>query len=180
MIEESHTDRQSTYLSRTDQWIDRPALDADQLAAVADELGDHGPMVWLGGRRRLAAPVWLLDRVAALLAFRGFDRSRRQRLGVREPVGRAVELLGVAEDTLGVRMPRSRARGFRFHDLRSVAASAMVAAGVDVKTAQHRLGHAKVTMALQVYAGATEEADRRAADLVGDRFRPWDKSGMEG
>ncbi len=48
----------------------------------------------------------------------------------------------------------------------------MVAAGVDVKTAQHRLGHANVTMTLQVYARATEEADRRAADLVRERFRP--------
>ena len=62
--------------------------------------------------------------------------------------------------------------GLRFHDLRSVAASAMVAAGVDVKTAQRRLGHANVTMTLQVYARATEEADRRAADLVRERFRP--------
>jgi integrase len=38
----------------------------------------------------------------------------------------------------------------RFHDLRSVATSAMVATGVDVKTAQRRLGHAKVTLTLQV------------------------------
>ena len=28
--------------------MDRPALEVDQLAAVADGLGDHGPMVWLG------------------------------------------------------------------------------------------------------------------------------------
>ena len=70
--------------------------------------------------------------------------------------------------------------GLRFHDLRSVAASAMVAAGVDVKTAQHRLGYANMTMTLQVYARATEEADRRAADLVGERFRPRDKRWMEG
>ncbi len=55
----------------------------------------------------------------------------------------------------------------------------MVAAGVDVKTAQHRLGHANVTMTLQVYARAAEEVDRRAADLVGERFRPRDKRGME-
>jgi integrase len=50
---------------------------------------------------------------------------------------------------------------------------------VDVKTAQHRLGHANVTMTLKVYARATEEADRRAADLVGERFRPRDKRGIE-
>ncbi len=36
----------------------------------------------------------------------------------------------------------------------------MVAAGVDVKTAQRRLGHANVTLTLQVYARATAEADR--------------------
>ena len=70
--------------------------------------------------------------------------------------------------------------GLRLHDLRSVAASAMVAAGVDVETAQHRVGRANVTMTLQVYARATEEADRRAADLVGDRFCLRDKRGMEG
>jgi integrase len=28
--------------------VDRPALDVDELTAVADGLGDHGPMVWLG------------------------------------------------------------------------------------------------------------------------------------
>jgi integrase len=70
--------------------------------------------------------------------------------------------------------------GRRFHDLRSVAASAMVAAGVDAKTAQHRPGHANVTMTLQIYARATKEADRRAADLVGEHFGPRDKGGMEG
>ncbi len=45
----------------------------------------------------------------------------------------------------------------------------MVAAGVDVKTAQRRLGHANVTLTLQVYARATAEADRRAAELRQDR-----------
>jgi integrase len=55
----------------------------------------------------------------------------------------------------------------------------MMAAGVDVKTAHHRLGHANVTMTLQVYARATEEADRRAVELLGERIRPRDKRGME-
>jgi hypothetical protein len=42
-----------------------------------------------------------------------------------------------------------------------------VVAGVEVNTAQRRLGHANVTLTLQVYARATAEADRRAAELVG-------------
>jgi integrase len=68
----------------------------------------------------------------------------------------------------------------RFHDLRSLAASVMVAEGVDVKTAQRRLGRANVSLTLQVYARASIEADRRAADLVGERFRPRDGRGMIG
>jgi integrase len=80
----------------------------------------------------------------------------------REIVGAAVAALGVP--------------ALRFHDLRSVAASAMVATGVDAKTAQRRLGHANVTLTLQVYARATAEADRRAAELIGERFRPRDRS----
>jgi integrase len=51
--------------------------------------------------------------------------------------------------------------------LRAVAASAMVAAGVDVKTAQRRLAHSNITLTLQVYARATAETDRRAAELMG-------------
>jgi integrase len=69
--------------------------------------------------------------------------------------------------------------GPRLHDLRSMAASAMVAAGVDVKTALGRLGHANVTLTLQLYARATAEADRRAAELMGERFRPRDGRGID-
>ena len=132
--------------------VDRPALDVDQLTAVADGLGDHGPMVWLGavlglrwgevagltvdsvdflhgsiavtrqlgrdrklsdpkslaGRRTLAAPAWLLDELAALLASPRIDCGRRRRSGVCEPVGRAVELLGLAADTMGPGLCRGR------------------------------------------------------------------------
>ena len=53
----------------------------------------------------------------------------------------------------------------------------MVAAGVDLKTAQRRLGHANVTLTMQVYARATAEADRRAAELVAEQFHPRDSAG---
>ena len=56
----------------------------------------------------------------------------------------------------------------------------MVVAGVDVKTAQRRLGHANVTMTFQVYARATAEADRNAAEVVGERFPRRDRRGMDG
>ena len=43
----------------------------------------------------------------------------------------------------------------------------MVRSGVDVKTAQARLGHSDPRMTLAVYAQATTEADRTAAKRLG-------------
>jgi integrase len=57
-----------------------------------------------------------------------------------------------------------------FHDLRKTAATAMVAAGIDVKTGQVRMGHANPQIMLRFYAQATNEADRSAAKTVGDLF----------
>ena len=202
--------------------VDRPALDADQLGAVADGLGDHATMLWLGavlglrwgevagltvasldflhseititaqmgrdrrlsvpkstaGTRRLAAPAWLLDDLAALLASRGLTGRDAGALVFVNQSG------GPLNYTAWRRIRWARAcqtaglPTLRFHDLRSVAASAMLAEGVDVKTAQHRLGHANATLTMQIYARASAEADRRAADAVGERFRPRDRRGM--
>jgi integrase len=70
--------------------------------------------------------------------------------------------------------------GLRFRDLRSASSPAKVAEGVDVKTAQKRLGHANPTITLQIYARATADVDRRAADAVGERFRPRDGRAIVG
>jgi integrase len=60
--------------------------------------------------------------------------------------------------------------GFTFHGLRHSAATAWVAAGVDPKTAQHRLGHATPRLVLELYAHATNDADRAAAHVAGERL----------
>jgi len=62
--------------------------------------------------------------------------------------------------------------GLRFHDLRSLAATALVASGADVKTAQTRLGDSSARMTLDVYARATVDADRSATDTVSAFRRP--------
>ncbi len=46
----------------------------------------------------------------------------------------------------------------------------MVLDGVDVKTAQTRLGHSDPRLTLAIYAQATEEGDRSAASKLGARF----------
>jgi len=62
--------------------------------------------------------------------------------------------------------------GLGFHDLRSLAATALIAVGSDVKTAQARLGHSSARMTLDLYAKVTVEADRSAAERVGKLLRP--------
>jgi hypothetical protein len=61
-------------------------------------------------------------------------------------------------------------RGLQFHDLRRANATGLVAEGVDVKTAQSRLGHSDPRLTLAVYAQKTTEGDRQAADLLASRF----------
>ncbi len=60
--------------------------------------------------------------------------------------------------------------GIGFHDLRRAAATALVRLGVDVKTAQARLGHSDPRLTLAVYAQATSEGDQDAARRLGERF----------
>lgn len=53
-----------------------------------------------------------------------------------------------------------------FHDLRRLHATVLVAAGVDVRTAQERLGHTNPSTTLRHYAQAVEQLDRAAADVA--------------
>jgi integrase len=58
----------------------------------------------------------------------------------------------------------------QFHDLRRANATGLVLEGVDIKTAQARLGHTDPRLTLAIYAQATTEADRAAAERLGERF----------
>lgn len=59
-----------------------------------------------------------------------------------------------------------------FHDLRRTSATGLVAAGVDVKTAQSRLGHSQVRLTLELYAQAVTEQDRNASDVLAAVLMP--------
>lgn len=52
--------------------------------------------------------------------------------------------------------------GFRHHDLRHFYASALIAAGLDVKTVQARLRHASATTTLNTYGHLMPDADDRS------------------
>ena len=60
--------------------------------------------------------------------------------------------------------------GAGFHDERRLNATSLVVGGVNVKTAQVRLGHSDPRMTLAIYASAPGSADRAAADVLGAGF----------
>jgi len=82
---------------------------------------------------------------------------------VRAGVGRMV-----ADEDAG----RERYEGLGFHDLRRANATALVADGVDVKTAQTMLGHSESRLTLDVYAQAVAKLGKAAAEAMGARFLP--------
>lgn len=65
---------------------------------------------------------------------------------------------------------RHRYEGLGFHDLRRASATGLVAAGVDVKTAQSVLGHTDARVTLDLYAQVVTEQQQAAADAMGARF----------
>ncbi len=54
----------------------------------------------------------------------------------------------------------------RLHELRHFAATTMLLNGIDVRTAAGRLGHARASTTLDIYAHYTQPADQRASDTL--------------
>lgn len=61
-------------------------------------------------------------------------------------------------------------RAVTFHDLRHTAATRMLAAGIDVATVSHILGHAEVSVTLNRYTTSDERTKREAVNAMADVF----------
>lgn len=134
--------------------------------------GILGPPKSEMGKRSMSCPHWLVVELAAVLARRGLTAADSEALVFVAPDGGPLHYTNWRRR---VWKPATEAAGLpalRFHDLRSTAASLLVASGADVKTAQARLGHSSARTTLDLYARATARADRVAADAVGEMMRP--------
>lgn len=60
--------------------------------------------------------------------------------------------------------------GLKPHELRHTNATAMIAANVDIKTVQHRLGHAQASTTMNIYAHALKDNGRKAAETFDKLF----------
>jgi integrase len=124
------------------------------------------------GRRTLAMPAWLVEMLAEHLRARGLTAADSDAFVFTWPSGGHLTYSAWRRRWIAATAAAGLPEGFGFHDLRRANATELVAGGVDVRTAQARLGHSDVRLTLEVYARATTEADRAAAETVGRRFQP--------
>jgi integrase len=126
-----------------------------------------------------ATRVLPLDATTAVLLKGHHARAREvaQRLGVELPRDAYVfSTMPTSErplrpDGVSARFAKLAAAAgvrCRFHDLRHLCGTQMIAAGVDAKTVADRLGHSTPVVTLAFYTHSVTETQRRAADVIGD------------
>ncbi len=141
-------------------------------AVVRDRHGRSvlGPPKTQAGIRTLSLPEALAKELGAHLEALGPAGGHPEAL-LFSPAGRSPMSYSNFRQRIWIPAVESAGlSGTNFHDLRRTNASIMVAAGVDVKTAQHRLGHTDVRLTLELYAQVSSAADRSAAEVLGASF----------
>jgi integrase len=147
-------------------------VDSQRTRGLHGEMIDADPKSKAGRRSALALPDWLMAMLAEILASRGVTATTPDALVFVSPDGAP---LHYSNWRRRVWLPARAAAGFpelNFHDLKHTAGTALLDEGINIKIAQARLGHANPRTTLAIYAQATAEADREAANRLGHRFRP--------
>jgi len=130
--------------------------------------GNFGPLKTKARRRTIEVPEWLVDDLVGYMARTGL----REGLLFTTPSGRPLRYTNWRPNVWVPACEKAGLPGLDFHALRSNHATALVDEGVNVKVAQERLGHAQIATTLGVYARATREGRRAAAEAIGQRLRP--------
>jgi integrase len=131
-----------------------------------------GPPKSNAARRTLAAPPALMEILAEHLELRGLTIGDTDAFLFATPDGEYLDYSNWLHRIWYPARQQADVAWVQFHDLRRANATGLVLEGIDLKTAQTRLGHADPRLTLGVYAQATTEADRQAADRLGERFLP--------
>jgi integrase len=122
------------------------------------------------GSRTMAVPGAIVEMLSQHLARRGLDSGDVDALVFTDEDGRPLRDTNWRRRVWLPAVEAAGCLGAGFHDLRRLNATSLVVGGVDVKTAQVRLGHADPRMTLAIYASAPASADRAAAEVLGATF----------
>jgi integrase len=131
-----------------------------------------GPPKSEAARRTLAAPPALMELLANHLELRGLTTRDTDAYLFATPDGEPFDYSNWLHRIWYPARQQARVEWAQFHDLRRANATGLVLEGIDLKTAQTRLGHTDPRLTLGIYAQATTEADRQAAERLGERFLP--------
>ena len=96
----------------------------------------------------------------------GEDSNNGTAILFRSPRGRSIHYRNLAERVLKKVISENGLPHFTFHDLRKTHATMLVAAGIDPKVVQQRLGHASIETTLKYYAKPTRERRQTAAHVA--------------
>jgi len=129
-----------------------------------------GPPKSAAGRRTLAVPASLMQVLTEQLERRGITKHDVEAFVFTTADGEHLDYSNWLHRIWYPARERASLEWIQFHDLRRANATGLVHEGVDLKTAQTRLGHTDPRLTLAIYAQATTEADRAAADALGERF----------
>lgn len=143
---------------------------AEQITRGAGGRSTPGPPKSSAGRRTLAVPEALIRILAACLQRRGLTRQDTEAFIFATPGGEHLDYSNWLHRIWYPARKQADLDWVQFHDLRRANATGLVLEGVDMKTAQTRLGHTDPRLTLAIYAQATTEADRQAAERLGRRF----------
>ncbi len=122
------------------------------------------------GRRSMRMPDRLNALLAAHLASRGLTAKNSDEYVFAAPAGGPLRYAAFRSRVWVPACRNAGVTGLGFHDLRRTAATVLIASGVDVRTAQNRLGHSDPRLTIGLYAQVSSEADERAANSIGDHF----------
>ncbi len=128
----------------------------------------YGPPKTAAGLRTLAMPAPLMDELQNHLTIRSLTSSDDLLFG--DENGGPIRRSNFARRIFSPAVDQAGLTGLTFHGLRHSAATQWVAAGLDPRTVQHRLGHADPRLVLKLYAHVSSKADRRAADESAEVF----------
>lgn len=124
------------------------------------------------GRRTLSMPAALAELLTHHLASNGLSPADADAYLFPSTSGGPLYYANWYHRVWAPAVTAAGLEGLTFHDLRRANATCLVAAGVDVKTAQTRLGHSSSRLTLELYAQSVAARDRDAADALGATFMP--------
>lgn len=130
------------------------------------------------GIRRIYIPQHLID---ILKEYQRRYLTNKLKLGkdfadkgyvVSKPDGNPFTPQGISNSYLRfMKRHQDEIRYLKFHGLRHTYASVLIEQGENPKTVQHNLGHADVSLTLQIYSHSYESAQKKAAETLNQTIK---------